>query len=313
MHVIFNSDVLYSDSLYRDSLGKRIVALLSAIAEKKYPVTIPLTTLLEFERAQEEAAKKERQSLKTALRTLERYGITIAEVDTEKLVKVPDLKQLMERLGVSVHVEEPGLEDFKTAHKRACRHEAPHTGSKSDEMRDLTIWAMAIRIAREKGGAMLVSKDKIHTGSLGAEEAGSAFLIRANSPEDALGYLGVITPAWKLLNQMLAPASTDLRAAGLPVGERLASVVDATFTQGENGPVRAQAQIAGTTEDGKKWNCRIDVSTPDGYLASVKITELVLDGEKKDDVSVSIEPPKQVFPKEDYSGKLSALMRRFGG
>ena len=70
-------------------------------------------------------------------------------------------------------------------------------------MRDLVIWMVALRVARRDGGAILVSRDEVHTEERGDEEARSAGLLRARSWDEALEQLGRESPAGALARQLL--------------------------------------------------------------------------------------------------------------
>jgi hypothetical protein len=70
--------------------------------------------------------------------------------------------------GVQLEVENPKLEDYRNAERRACLHLSPQPPeTKSDEMRDLVIWEVALRVAKRDGKAILVSRDHVHSDERG--------------------------------------------------------------------------------------------------------------------------------------------------
>jgi hypothetical protein len=86
--------------------------------------------------------------------------------------------------GVQLEVENPKLEDYRNAERRACLHLSPQPPeTKSDEMRDLVIWKVALRVAKRDGKAILVSRDHVHSDERG-EAAEACGLLRVQSLDD---------------------------------------------------------------------------------------------------------------------------------
>ena len=174
----------------------------------------------------------------------------------------------------------PTLEDYNDAHRRACLHLSPqparNPGDKTDtedEMRDLVIWSVSIRIAREQGGALLVSRDKIHTGPLGRDEAESVRLSILPTVEDALRFFQIETPDAKLFIEMVTPAWNQLPALGLAVPPEV-SVLDirnARFVRGPSGPSFGIALVRVRLESGEQKSVVIQLHAEPGAKTAVHV------------------------------------------
>lgn len=141
----------------------------------------------------------------------------------------------MEQTGIDAKVLYPTLDDYRSAHLKACFHESPiPPGSESDEMRDLVIWVTALRIAREHGGAVLLSRDKVHTHTRGDDEADQAGLKRFKGVDDALAYLGAESPVAKPIREILARAWSQFGQHGFPIPEMPShmSILESRFVRG---------------------------------------------------------------------------------
>lgn len=68
---------------------------------------------------------------------------------------------------------------------------------------------------------MLVSRDSVHTGESGREEADAAGLIRVKDFEQAAEVLGRSTPAGRLAREVLSPVWGAIRKAGVPLPEKI--------------------------------------------------------------------------------------------
>jgi hypothetical protein len=90
-------------------------------------------------------------------------------------------------------------------------------------MRDLVIWTIALRLAREGAGAILISRDEVHAHQRGALEADAAKLHRAKTFDEALDLLGAVSPTGALARSVLFKIWNDLKSAGLPVPEEVPS------------------------------------------------------------------------------------------
>jgi hypothetical protein len=196
MKVLLNSDILFQTHLATKGLSRDLQTLFQACVDNGHGLVIPLTSKLEFDRNQAEHAARERRRIDDAYKTLDKYGIQHEEAPAIDRVKLPDLMWLIQESGVEASLEDPTEEDLREAHRRACLHENPHPpDAKTDEMRDLVIWMIALRISKAEGGALLISRDEVHTHSRGDKEALDSGLIRVDSLEKALDYFEVETPA----------------------------------------------------------------------------------------------------------------------
>jgi hypothetical protein len=262
--VLLNSDIAYSQRL-RTDLGN-LTALATACKERSHDIALPLTTVLEFERSQTAIADQERTALTTAAATLDRYRIAHEEFKVDDLIRARGLDDLFRDAGAKVEVILPTIEDFNDAHRRASLHLSPQAPNDKgeDEMRDLVIWAVSIRVAKQHGGALLLSRDKIHTGELGKGEASSAKLSVVPSVDDALRFLKIETPDAKLFIELLAPVWKELPAQGLAVTDDV-SVVDvrnARFVRGPSGVSFALATVHLRLQSGAEKAVVVQLRTP---------------------------------------------------
>jgi hypothetical protein len=256
--VLVNSDVAWTSA--RSALAPELAALAHVCRDRKHEIALPLTTVLEFERQQTLLVGQERKALRAAAAALDSYGLAHAEVDADALVTTRSLDDLLRETGATVEVISPTLEDFNDAHRRACLHLSPQPTPPSDkkqaedEMRDLVIWSTSIRVARDQGGALLLSRDKIHTGDLGEEEARGVRLTIFDSVEDVLRFFSIETPDAKLFIEMLTPVWSQLPALGVavPPDVSVSDVRNARFVRGPSGPSFAIASVRVPTETGER-------------------------------------------------------------
>lgn len=164
MKVLLNSDITFPWGL--DTLPQQVIALAEACRDRRHAIALPMTTVLEFERRQTDLMTEARKALQEAAAELDRFGIAHDEVKPQDRIRAHGLDELLRATGVTVEVVTPTLEDYNDAHRRACLHLSPEPpkdpGDKKeaqDEMRDLVIWSVCVRLAREQGGALLVSHD----------------------------------------------------------------------------------------------------------------------------------------------------------
>jgi hypothetical protein len=284
--------------------------LLKECASRKHIIVLPLTAKLEFDRKQAEFLDKAAGELKTAYSTLQKWKIGFEKVDPTKVLKAPNLVQLIQDFGIEVVMEEPTMDDYREAHKRTCLHQPPHPpSSKSDEMRDLIIWMIALRIACREGGALLISRDQVHTHARGDSEAARAGLVRVKSAEEALEYFEVLTPAGQLIERILASVWKELLGAGLPLSAQpsIVGVKGARFVQGTRGPSYASCELKTRAEDGDALQAFVVIQAKDGYVTDVTVDE-IMHGNISVSGSIQIRPnvPYEA-EKQDYGERLDAL------
>lgn len=315
MKVILNSDILHDERLVIDDVSKRLRAFLWACADKGHVIVIPLTALLEFNRKQSELVSKTALELKRAYDLLDRLKISYSKVDPSNIVKPPDLVGMIKKQKVEVIVEEPTLEDFQEAHRRACLHECPHIPEKkSDEMRDLLVWVIALRLAKQGGGALLLSRDEVHNNQRGDSEATETGLVRVKSVEEAEWFLDVDvgTPAARLVEQLLTPVWSDLLSQGLPLSREVSplGVSRASFVQGVRGPSSVICAIKAKTSDGKILRAETEIHTSDGVITELKLSDVTVNGALWRDGFLTVQPNKMWgHERDDYEDRLSALMQ----
>lgn len=311
---MLNSDILYDSQLVTDRVSVRLQGLLEACRIGDHRVVIPQTVLLEFERQQAEQVASARRALANAYATLDRNGIPYTKIEPEDAIQPPDLMELISRLGVAAEVTKPTLDEFEDAHRRACLHEEPHPPDvKSDEMRDLVIWAVALRLSLEHNGAILVSRDVVHTHRRGDAEALASQLIRAESIEDALECLQVQTPAGKLILELLTPAWSALRDRGLPlvVQPRLRAVARPVFVESINGLESVECEVQVPTQDGAVLTAHAFICIRGDGTEEVRFQGAQGGDEALPDVKVEVEAIR-LEEAIQYSERLEALQELLG-
>ena len=278
------------------------------------PFVVPETARLEFDRKQLELVHARRGALQSAYATLEQNGVGFSRVDPEELIQPPDLIGLARQIGGNVDVVEPTLEDYQDAHRRACLHEQPHPPDiKSDEMRDLIIWVMSLRLSRGSDGAVLVSRDVVHTHARGDTEAFQARLTRAHSPEDALECLEVQTPAGTLIQTVLASAWSQLRAEGLPLAKEptLRAVADPVFVEGVAGLDTAECKVQIVADSGAVLTAMAVIKiNPDG-TETVRLADIRAGGDTLNDLEVNAPSPFRAN-QAGYTERLMAFRELLG-
>ena len=218
MHVITNSDVMYSGRSIATGLPKHITEFCKEAAAAGGILVIPRTALLEIERHQDNLREETIGKLDDAVRILRQYNVAVQDVQSKELVKKVDVVKALAATGIRVQVEDARLEDFQDAERRASLHLCPHPpDTKTDEMRDLVIWNIAVRLAKKHGKAILISRDVVHSHERGTGEAEGAGLFRANDFDQALDFLGRETPSAKLVHAIAKIFWPTFHKAGLPV------------------------------------------------------------------------------------------------
>ena len=190
MRIILNSDVLHTKRRWADGLPRHIEKLCRCVVAARAIIVLPRTVVFEDERHQTLLDEEEAVAVERAISRLRGWKVSIPEIDVRKVMPKRDVVEALRLTGAIVEVEEPNLDDYREAEKRASLHSSPHPPDiASDEMRDLTIWQVATRIATRDGGAVLVSRDQVHAHERGANEAQVAKLSRAKTFDETLAIL----------------------------------------------------------------------------------------------------------------------------
>lgn len=317
MKVIFNSDILNCERLVTNQLPSHLREFIQTCESKGHVIIIPLTTQLEFTRKQSELHNNEIRQLEKAYSLLNEFGIKYKRLEPSELIKQPDLIKLIESEGAKTLLCEPTHEELKEAHKRACLHECPHPlGAKSDEMRDLVIWLIALRLASEDGQALLISRDVVHIHKRGEYEASQVGLARVRSFEEALEYFEVLSPAGLIIQQLLTIAYDDLVKAGLPFDSPLSliSVKKPEFMQGFEGLFLVNCIIKAKALDGKVIIATVQVVFLPGILKELILTDVSVDNTPWQEKHVEIEINKEIpVEMDDWDERRSALREILGG
>lgn len=315
MRIVLNSDILFTQRLITTTLPARLRKLAAECARLGAVIVLPRTALFEVDRQQQENLKKEITAVESAYNTLRNAGLGFEERESSELFVLPDIAELFRGTGVKVEVAEPLLEDFDDAHRRACFHLSPHPPDiKSDEMRDLVIWVTALRLAKD-GGAILLSRDTVHTHERGDEEASSFGLLRVENIDDALDLLAVESPTGRFVRLLLEPIWDDLRKAGLPLmaGFNLRKIQNGVFVQGEFGLERATFNLETAAENGGTLRAEVDITRTEDEIRSVSLSDVSIDGQAWETGALTIQLKKSVpLPLSDLDEPLGELRETIG-
>lgn len=317
MKVVLNSDVLYTTYPLQE-LPRRIRQLCQACSSRGVPIVLPETTLLEFNRAQDDHVDREREELQDAVELLESYGVEHEEVAPDSLISRADLVQLMEDTGVDVEVIPPTPSEYEEAHRRTCLHEPPHPpDTDSSEMRDVLIWCVALRVARAEGRAILLSRDRVHVKEPGGVEAEDANLLRLDEVGKVMEALHVESPTGKMARSLLAPVWDELVESGLPAGRPfdLQGIDAPAFVRGDEGLKHAEADIRTSGPgEGQQMAGHLTLELHRGAIEEVRIEEVTVDGEEQPDVVIEFDEPRPIETESpDYTERLAALDEILGG
>lgn len=315
MLVIVDTNIVYEPGLFADRLSRAARRLLQACADKSHPVIVPATVQLEFQRHQQKHVDEECARLRTAYDTLDRYGVAHDGTDPKDLIAPPDLLTLMRQEGARVDVAEPSSEDLHEAHRRACLRVPPaQPESKSDEMRDLVIWTMALRLAEYSDGGLLISNDKVHNDHRSDDEALSSSLTRVDSIQRALEYLKVVTGPGRVLAELLEPVWRGLLDAGLPLPQTpvVMSASDVVLRQGAVGLSHATARVELQASEGRLLAANLTTKVHAGAVTELQLTDVTVGGEQLDPVTISHSAPEQPAFLDDYAERMDALRRVLG-
>jgi len=260
-----------------------------------------------------ELRKAKIEELNSAAKLFDEYKIGYNCFKSEELIIVPDLIKLIEEQNLTVDFIEPDLEDYKYAHHKACLHLAPHPPDiKSDEMRDLILWSIALKIASENNGGLLISNDKLHLNPLGDEEASMVNLTRVNNLESASEYLEIETPNGKIIRSLLDIGWDKLIASDVPLLDKpsLKGISNVKFVQGNYGPTDIFFNMKAIGLDKKDFQTDMWMQIENNTLKRIKLDRTTYDGKALIDTSINLEVVTDLFT-NDYEERFSALKTIF--
>lgn len=313
MKIVLNSDVIFANSLIKDSLPRKLYDFVAECKKHNHTVVIPLTTLFEFDNKQGEFLATEKNKINKAVQDLKSYKIEVADFCVNEILKPPDLIHLIQNTGIACVLEEPTKDDYDMAHRKACFHHSPHPPDiKSDEMRDLIIWEIAIRTAKGENGAILVSRDPLHIHHRGDQESLEVNLLRFNSFERAMEALDIETPSAKEIKQLLDKVWDRLIASNLPLqdGASLVSVKRPRFRNNENGIVNVNALLKFHTGDGKELSTTMNMDYIFDSPKSMTFTQILIDNSNSMN-PITIKLSEIEIPDYDYKKRLKDLKELF--
>ncbi len=290
MKVILNSDVLINLSFAHGTLPLTLQTLCRLCSDREITIVVPHTTLLEFNRRRDEFAERAINEIRGAFDVLDRFSIEHAAPNPEELVARPDLLELLGATGVRVDHVVPTLDDFNDAHQRACMHLAPRGAGKSDEMRDLIIWALSLRTSSEGNGAILVAKDRIFHDREVTDEADKVGLIRIETVSQAVETIyqlvasaqRVRTPGEQAAAAFVETIWPDLEAGGMPVAASVSTIEfsNIQFTQGPNQvPSNVGMRLLYECKSRHRVELSILLDLNDGFITRATLTDILVDGE----------------------------------
>lgn len=314
MRIILNSDILHMTRLLATGLARHIDVFCREAAQSRAVLVLPRTVILENERHQLGLYNEAVAQLKAASLTLAQWGVAVPPFTAEDLIRNVDLTNALQATGITVEVQAATIDDYQDAERRASLHLAPQSpDTKTDEMRDLVIWAIALRIARQDGGAMLVSRDEIHSDERGSEEAMRASLFRAKTLDNALDELGRVSPAAAMARSVLATIWSELRATGMPFPDDVPSrrFSRLQFVADNEGHANTRLTFEITTAEGKlAGDAHIFQGTPSTIQAN--LTGLTLEGRQWREGALSLSAdhqlPKITSPSADRMADLRNII-----
>jgi hypothetical protein len=239
-------------------------------------IVLPRTVLLEIERLQIDLHRQTAAELEKAAKLLRAHGIRVPEFAASEFAKPCDIAELIRQTGIRVEEVDANLDDYRDAEYRAAHHLPPQGPEpKSDEMRDLVIWTIALRIAKGFGGSILVSRDKVHSGESGSEEARSSGLQRATSVDEALEMLEQRTAPADFARKVLQMAWNQIIVTGLPIPEDLAQALlsNLEFETDAAGFANAKMELKAPTLEGVLTG-NLRIQTLSGSKVQVEMTNL---------------------------------------
>jgi hypothetical protein len=309
MRIILDANILYSNTLIQSRLPSAINTFLQACEKRGHEIIITSTTKLEFDRKQKEVQKQKTQDIISASKLFDEFNIKYETFDPEGLVKFPDLIHLLKEQNNNITFIEPELSDFEYAHEKACLHLAPHPPDiKSDEMRDLIVWEIALRIASDNSGAMLISNDRLHLNQSGDDEASKVNLIRVNSLESALDYLEVETPNGHIIKLLLEKIWPTFLQNSIPVKDKpkIKGISNVRFIQGKNGPSDAIFHLKVMGLKDKEFQTDITINFNEITISNIHLNNTLYDGNAIGDktlgASINID-----FFENDYLDRANSL------
>jgi hypothetical protein len=183
-----------TNTLHRVAYARSVPEWLSDLADTcTSTLLLPAIVLLELEHIRDQKCEQERVEVEEARSLLVDHGVecNIEDIDYRDDFSVVDE---LSAVGFDVQVEDHTLDDYNDAVSRAAGRQPPADEDTKEQVRDLAIWALALRIARERDGAFFVSRDKLFWSKNESvrSEMKSAGLIRFRELRPALGSIGVI-------------------------------------------------------------------------------------------------------------------------
>lgn len=315
MKILFNSDLLFATSLIKDELPRQVREFLHTCKQQCHEIVIPLTTLLEFNRKQIEFVNTEITELNRARAKLSAHGINVGMFEPNDLVKPPDLVQLINAVGISCILEEPTINDYGNAHRRACLRESPHPpDAKSDEMRDLVIWEISIRVAHENCGAILMSRDDVHVHYRGDKEASEFGLIRCNSFERAYESLSIDTISSQRIHGLISAKWSAIIDSKLPIvdGGHIVSITNPIFVDTDRGSSIVTCNVIFQTGDGKKLASLLSIEFANDLPFVFDFKDIKIDDKPSND-NVTLRFMIPVISDAELSERLSNLKELIRG
>ncbi len=316
MRIILNSDVLHMNRLLATGLAKHIDEFCREAAQAGAVLVLIRTVVLENERHQMALRDEAIAEVTRASSALQKWGVAVPPFDAEQLIPKVNLIDSLQSTGIPVEVQDPTLDDYRDAERRASLHLSPQAvDAKSDEMRDLVIWVAALRVALQHRGGMLVSRDEVHSHERGSEEAGASQLLRAKSFDDALDQLGRVSPAGILARSVLASIWNELRANSVPLPEAVPArrFSDLQFSADDEGYAATRLSFEIATDQGKFCG-KAHIRRTAPLKVSVELTELSLAGRQWNTGLMSLalagELPKITSP---VAERMADLLDAIGG
>jgi hypothetical protein len=319
MQILLNSDVLRSVGIGLKSpqeISNSFLEFLQVATENGIAIKVPETATLELSRYIDEVIIGRRNKIINAANRLKNYGVMIPSIDEKALIPSVSMDELLESYGMEI--EHVCSADYEEAHRRACLHIAPAPTGDSDEMRDLIIWMMSIRIAKSQtNGAILISNDNVHHDSRVENEARAVNLVRFREYGDALDHLGELTSEIKFLQEVFTTAWPDLIKIGMPISgaTRIIKIKPKIFWWPKDlEALYARADIKlSTVEDGITIEMSAFIRLQLDGIVKLTLTNIRRNGElwhnEEIELSVKISVAAQFPAPDDFAERRRFLMK----
>jgi hypothetical protein len=316
MKVILNSDVIYNEN-YSNKLSRDIKDFIEECIKLETTIVLPRTTVLEADHQRTKSAIILENNLNNSLKVLKDNGIECNSFDAKEVVGYKSIVDLFKQYAVNLEINEPTVEIYNRAQEKASTHKPPCIkDNKSDEMRDIVIWETAYEIAQQQGVAILISRDKIHVGEQGDDEANKVNLRRFKNFNDALEELDVRTPGSREARNLLNMVWDSLVKSPIPIksDSKVLRVFNIKFKNSNSIISRAEFDLKISNTDRSTVKCNLTLNFSKNDIEIIMYNILLNDVQWESGVYKSNQVrPEAIEENLTYVEKVNALRKLIGG